>query len=339
MYSDHFGLSERPFQLTPDPHYWFESATHRKAMAYLGYGLAQGEGFIVITGEVGAGKTTLASHLLGVVDPARVHVVRIVSPQVAGDDVVRLVAAGLGLSDAGEKSALLARIEGDLAIRARAGQKALVVIDEAQNLPGETLEELRILSNFQQDGHAMVQILLLGQPELRNRLNHDAALEQLRQRVIATHHLAPMDAAEVEPYVRHRLHRAGWAGKPGIEPAAFEALHAHSGGIPRKINALMTRILMLAALEGRETVDPALVEAVVLDLEQDETAGETPPAAPASAHPDPHALDLAARIAFLEAQSEEQGVALRRVLRLLVEWVEADEGRNGGDPAHRAPAA
>jgi energy-coupling factor transporter ATP-binding protein EcfA2 len=110
MYSDHFGLSERPFQLTPDPHYWFESATHRKAMAYLGYGLAQGEGFIVITGEVGAGKTTLASHLLGVVDPARVHALRIVSPQVAGDDVVRLVAAGLGLSDAGEKSALLARL-------------------------------------------------------------------------------------------------------------------------------------------------------------------------------------------------------------------------------------
>lgn len=338
MYSDHFGLTGRPFQLTPDPRFWFESATHKKAMAYLGYGLAQGEGFIVITGEVGSGKTTLVSHLLETIDPARVHAIRIVSTQVDGDDMLRLVAAGLEVSVAGEKSELLARIESSIGERASAGQRTLLIVDEAQNLPYSSLEELRMLSNFQSGGKAMLQILLLGQPELRNRLNHDETLEQLRQRVIATHHLTPMEPEEVEPYVLHRLDCVGWAGRPAFRNVTFDALHRHSGGIPRKINSLMTRVLTLASLDDVQTIEPSHVEDVVVDLEADEVAGETAPSAGQTV-PDSHTLDLAARVAMLEAQSSEQGVALRRILRLLVDWVEADEARYGDAQIHRAPAA
>lgn len=338
MYSDHFGLSGRPFQLTPDPRFWFESGTHKKAMAYLAYGLAQGEGFIVITGDIGSGKTTLVGHLLETVDPLRVHAVRIVSTQIEGDDLLRVAATGLDVADTGEKSQLLARIEASIDERARAGQRTLLIVDEAQNLPQSSLEELRMLSNFQSGGKAMLQILLLGQPELRNRLNHDESLEQLRQRVIATHHLTPMDAEEVEPYVLHRLDCVGWAGRPAFGTGTFEALHRHSGGIPRKINTLMTRILMMASLDDVQTIEPSIVESVVLDLEADETAGETAPVVQTAMH-DPQTLDLAARVAMLEAQSAEQGVALRRVLRLLVDWVEMDEQRPTDGNIHRAPAA
>jgi general secretion pathway protein A len=202
MYTDHYGLSAPPFQLTPDPGFWFESGTHKKAMTYLGYGLAQGEGFIVVTGDIGAGKTTLTGHLMDTIDPARVAAVRIVSTQVEGDDMLRLVAQGYGLPTEGvEKAQLLDRIERHLLETGRGGRRALLVIDEAQALPTSALEELRMLSNFQAGGHALMQIFLLGQPEFRDRLASAAGLEQLRQRVIATHHLDPMEAAETRGYL------------------------------------------------------------------------------------------------------------------------------------------
>jgi general secretion pathway protein A len=338
MYSDHFGLTGRPFQLTPDPKFWFESSTHKKAMAYLGYGLAQGEGFIVITGEIGSGKTTLVGHLMDTVDPARVNAVKIVSTQVEGDDMLRVVAHAFGLPSEGvEKAQLLARIEGDIENHAKAGQRTLLIVDEAQNLPQSSLEELRMLSNFQAGDKAMLQILMLGQPELRDRLNHADELEQLRQRVIATHHLAAMEAEEVGPYVLYRMSVVGWAGKPVFAEDAFAALFQHSGGVPRKINTLMTRVLMMASIESHETIDTELIESVVVDLEKDETAGETPVRL-SPAH-DPHTLDLAARVAMLEAQAEEQGAALRRVLGLLIAWVEADEVKHGATDIRRAPTA
>jgi type II secretory pathway predicted ATPase ExeA len=193
MYAEHWGLRDLPFQLTPDPRFYFESATHKKAMAYLGYGLAQGEGFIVITGEVGAGKTTLVGHLMSTIDTARLTAIRIVSTQVEGDDMLRLVAQGLGLSSHGSaKAQLLDRIEAALHAQSREGKRTLLVVDEAQNLPFSALEELRMLSNFQLGGRALVQIFLLGQPEFRAALASER-LEQLRQRVIATHHLSPME--------------------------------------------------------------------------------------------------------------------------------------------------
>ena len=210
MYDQFYGLSGRPFQLTPDPHYYFESGTHRKALSYLGYGLAQGEGFIVITGEVGSGKSTLVSHLMQTIDKARLTAATVVTSQLDGEDMVQMAAESFGIDTRGlDKASTLKAIENFLHAEARAGRRCLLVVDEAQNLAIDALEELRMLSNFQLGSTALLQIFLLGQPEFRDLVQGAPELEQLRQRVIATHHLEAMDADEVEPYVIHRLQRAG----------------------------------------------------------------------------------------------------------------------------------
>jgi putative secretion ATPase (PEP-CTERM system associated) len=341
-YTDHYGLTAPPFALTPDPRFWFESATHKRAMAYLGYGLQQAEGFVVVTGEVGAGKTTLVGLLMERLDPARVAIVKLVSTQVEGDDVLRLAAQGFDLPTEGvAKAQLLDRIERYLIDRAREGRKTLLIVDEAQNLPVSALEELRMLSNFQSGGHALLQILLLGQPEFRERLE-SPALEQLRQRVIATHHLDGMGAGEVLAYLEHRLDVAGARGRPRFDQGAAHALHAASGGIPRRINQLATRTLLLAALDGTDTIDKTLVDRVVEDFGADQKIAPVAPqpvvddavwepapvrathSAPAPVD-DARVDDHAARITLLEKQIETQEAALRRVLTLMIDWVERDE--------------
>ena len=338
MYTDRFGLTGQPFQLTPDARFWFESSTHKKAMAYLGYGLAQNEGFIVVTGDIGAGKTTLVGHLMASIDPARLQAFKIVSTQVDGDDMLRLAAQSFGLPTEGvEKAQLLARIEHYLLDTGRSGRRTLLIVDEAQNLPVESLEELRMLSNFQADGQALLQIFLLGQPEFRDRLNASPSLEQMRQRVIATHHLDPMLPDETLPYLEHRLKLVGWTGHPQFTADAAAALHAASGGLPRKLNTLATRTLLMGSVEGADVVDGALVSRVLKDLDNETPALAAPVAlAPAvvdapvmaAALPildDSRLLDHEARIAMLEAQIQEQEAALRRVLTLLVDWVEREE--------------
>ena len=267
MYDQFYGLTGRPFQLTPDPQYYFESATHRKALSYLGYGLAQGEGFIVITGEVGAGKSTLVSHLMQNVDKARLTAATIVTSQLDGLDMVHMAAESFGIDTRGlDKAATLKSIENFLHAEARTGRRCLLVVDEAQNLSVEALEELRMLSNFQLGSSALLQIFLLGQPEFRDLVRDTAELEQLRQRVIATHHLDPMDPAEVEPYIVHRLARAGWNGRPQITADAYTALYAETGGVPRKLNTLMNRVMLMGAVEQVDLLDGELVKAVVADM-------------------------------------------------------------------------
>jgi putative secretion ATPase (PEP-CTERM system associated) len=354
MFTEHYGLTGQPFQLTPDARFWFDSRTHKKAMAYLGYGLAQGEGFIVVTGEIGAGKSTLVAHLMANVDRARLNAISLVSTQVEGDDMLRLVAQGLGLdTERQEKARLLDAVEQRLEEEMRAGKRTLLVVDEAQNLPVSALEELRMLSNFQVGGRALLQTVLLGQPEFRDRLA-GPGLEQLRQRVIATHHLDAMGADEVEAYVRHRLTRVDWQGNPEFEPGAHEAIHRHSGGIPRRVNQLAHRLLLNAAIEGAQAIGAAAVEAVAADMGADAAVPAPAPApveekvlplraarlAPVAANeaasqpvdrPDPA---LERRVAALEARAEEQEAMLRRVLILLVDWVE-----NSQEPARRTHAA
>ncbi len=337
MYTDHYGLTAPPFQLTPDARFWFASATHKKAMAYLGYGLAQNEGFIVVTGDIGAGKTTLVGHLMATIDPARLEAFKIVSTQVEGDDMLRLVAQVFALpTEAVEKAQLLARIEQYLLDTGRSGRRTLLIVDEAQNLPVSALEELRMLSNFQADGQALLQIFLLGQPEFRDRLNASPLLEQMRQRVIATHHLDPMTADETRPYLEHRLTLAGWTGTPHFSEEAVALLHKASGGVPRKLNTLATRTLLMGAIEDSTLIGDTLVAQVLADL-----GHETPRSATATARVEDVAVDMErqtaravddgrlldheARIAMLEAQVQEQEGALRRVLTLLVDWVERDD--------------
>ena len=340
MYTEHYGLSGPPFQLTPDARFWFESRTHKKAMAYLGYGLAQGEGFITITGEIGAGKTTLVAHLMARIDRARLNAIQIVSTQVEGDDMLRLIAQGLGVDTAGtSKASLLDQVEQRLEEEYRAGKRTLIVVDEAQNLPTSSLEELRMLSNFQLGGRALVQIVLLAQPEFRDRLAA-AGLEQLRQRVIATHHLEPMGPDEIEAYVRHRMGVAGWNGRPEFAADLFEALYRASDGIPRRLNQLLGRLLLQGAVEQLDTIDAAALAAVTAELEGDAAPAETgrvlplrsirasEPAAQSKqgpAEPAPQSSSAnEARIAALEARLDEQEAAIRRVLSLLVEWAEQD---------------
>ncbi len=396
MYDQFYGFTGRPFQLTPDPHFYFESGTHRKAMSYLGYGLAQGEGFIVITGDVGAGKTTLVGHLMNTIDANRLTAVKLVSTQVEGDDLLRLVAEQFGIEWEGEsKAELLRSMEQYLREQARAGKRTLLIVDEGQNLAISALEELRMLSNFQLGGHSLLQIFLLGQPEFRQTLFHTPTLEQLRQRVIATHHLDPMEPEEVEPYILHRLGKVGWTGNPSFSPDAFEEIFDYSEGVPRKLNVLVSRLLLYGAVEQMNRITAQNVRSVIAEIEADrgidaatlaplpveevvaaaataavptpapfaapaaanaaapewprraaepgdeaarvvslapQAASETDKAEAAPAVDSAHLAALEKQIAALEARLGEQDEALRRVLDLLIEWVERDP-ENAPNPA------
>ncbi|QGN53208.1 AAA family ATPase [Novosphingobium sp. Gsoil 351] len=286
MHEEFYEFSGRPFQLTPDPEFYFESATHRKALSYLGYGLAQGEGFVVVTGEVGAGKSTLVAHLMATIDRARQTAGQIVTSALDGSEMIHVAAQCFGLDVAGrDKASALKAIELFLHGEARAGRRCLLVVDEAQNLSIEALEELRMLSNFQLGSHPLLQTLLLGQPEFRSVLAHSDALEQLRQRVIASHHLEAMEPSEVGAYVEHRLARVGWRGNPEIDPGLYPELARATDGVPRRVNQIMARLLLLGSVEQRQRIDPAMLDAVLADLARDSTN----PAAVAVAAPVPAA--------------------------------------------------
>lgn len=306
MFDDFYGLTGRPFQLTPDPAFYFESATHRKALSYLGYGLAQGEGFIVITGEVGAGKSTLVAHLLATIDPGRLTAALVVTSKLGGEELVHVVAQAFGLDITGhDKASALGAIEGFLHEEARAGRRCLLVVDESQNLSIGALEELRMLSNFQLGSHPLLQTLLLGQPEFRETLRSHPELEQLRQRVIATHHLQAMDAAEVQPYVEHRLKQVGWIGNPALEPALFSELYAASGGIPRRINQIVNRLLLLGTLDRSDRLDTIMLRKVLADMGADNAPASGP--APVPEQPLAAVSDGLSADSFASALAERDG--------------------------------
>ncbi|QKG71692.1 AAA family ATPase [Erythrobacter mangrovi] len=267
MYEDFYGFSERPFQLTPDPAFYYESVTHKKALSYLGYGLNQGEGFVVITGEVGAGKSTLVAHLNQKLDASHTTVGEVVTSALDGEEMIYVAARSFGLDIAGgDKAAALAAIELFLHDEARNGRRVLLIVDEAQNLSIGALEELRMLSNFQLGSHPLLQMLLLGQPEFKHLLAHSDELEQLRQRVIAAHHLEPMQPGEIEPYVMHRLRHVGWDGNPELDSGLWVKLHKATRGIPRNINQVMSRLLQLGAVEEQSVLGTDMLEAVLNDM-------------------------------------------------------------------------
>ncbi|WP_374527838.1 XrtA/PEP-CTERM system-associated ATPase [Novosphingobium sp.] len=272
MFNDFYGLTGRPFQLTPDPTFYFESLTHRKALSYLSYGLAQGEGFVVVTGEVGAGKSTLVAHLMATIDPARLTAAQIVTSKLDGEELVHVVAQAFGLIvDGHDKASALGAIEAFLHDEARAGRRCLLVVDESQNLGIDALEELRMLSNFQLGAHPLLQTLLLGQPEFRDTIQDHPQLEQLRQRVIAAHHLEAMELGEVQPYIEHRLKCVGWTGNPQFDQRVFTELFEATGGVPRRINQICNRLMLLGAVEQRSRIDGAMLSQVLEELELDGT--------------------------------------------------------------------
>jgi putative secretion ATPase (PEP-CTERM system associated) len=325
MYEQFYSFSGRPFQLTPDPQFYFESVSHKKAMSYLGYGLSQGEGFIVITGEVGAGKSTLVAHLMERIDPNALSVAQVVTSALDGAEIVHVIAQAFGLAVEGhDKAGALGAIERFLQDEARAGRRCLLIVDECQNLDLTALEELRMLSNFQLGSHPLLQSLLLGQPEFRTTLAQHPGLEQLRQRIIASHHLEALDAGEVEHYVRHRLAHVGWDGRPGFEAGLLDALYRHTGGIPRRVNQVMNRLLLLGAIEEREVLALAMLDDVIAEMTADQTRGaragsdlrsapvaatEPPPAPPVPQGSVP-ATEVAALLASRDARTAELEAAI-----------------------------
>ena len=316
MYERHYELTAAPFQLTPDSRFYFDSEAHHRAYAHLTYGLAQGEGFIVVTGEIGAGKTTLIERLLSDLDRATYIVARISTTQLSGEDLFRLAMAGFGI-DAPEasKSALLLDFEDVLRDHRLAGRRCLLIVDEVQNLARPALEELRMLSNLTEGGKASLQTILAGQPEFR-RMLASPDLDQLRQRVLASYHLGPLSRAETRGYILHRLHTAGWHGNPHWDEAAFDVVFEHSGGIPRRINRLCARVLLYGALEQSDALTAAMVaataEELAADLEGGSSAASGPP--PPAGRQDDSAL--AQRIAALEQKMARRERVFQRLLDL-----------------------
>jgi general secretion pathway protein A len=275
VYETFFGLSGKPFQLNPDPAFFYGSRGHKRAFAYLQYGVHQGEGFIVITGEVGAGKTTLVRSLLEQIDPNQLVAAQLVTTQLDADDLLRAVAMAFGVSTkALDKAQLLAELEAFLVSLVPQGKRALLIVDEAQNLSGRAIEELRMLSNFQLGNQGLLQSFLVGQPELR-QLMQGPELQQLRQRVTASYHLGPMDRAETQSYVEHRLRHVGWTNDPRFEAGAFDAIYTFSAGIPRRINTLCNRVLLAAALSEEHDIAAVNVDTTADEIRLELSEGGT----------------------------------------------------------------
>ena len=272
MYESFYGLTSKPFQLNPDPSFYFGSKQHRRAKAYLEYGLLRNEGFIVITGEIGAGKTTIVRGLLESMDTNTVTAANLVSTQLDAEDTLRLVGAAFGVRVRDvSKADLLMAIEAFLVTQVSEGKRSLLIVDEAQNLTSRAVEELRMLSNFQFGRQALLQTFLVGQPEFREILQHPN-MQQLRQRVTATCHIGPLDPEETKGYIDHRLKCAGGTGRPEFGAGAFEAIHKAAGGIPRRINTVCDRLLLLGFLGNKETLAVEDVDEVVNEM-RDEAGG------------------------------------------------------------------
>jgi general secretion pathway protein A len=269
MYEAFYELSSKPFQLNPDPSFYFASKQHRRAKAYLEYGVSRNEGFIVITGEIGAGKTMVLRSLIEGLNGSNVVTGHLVTTQLGAEDTLRMVGAAFGfrVKDV-PKSELLITLEAFLISQTSKGKRCLLIVDEAQNLTLRAVEELRMLSNFQFGNQALLQSFLVGQPEFREILQQPE-MEQFRQRVAATCHIGPLDVDETRAYIEHRLKCAGATGKPSFEPGAFEAIFRASDGIPRRINAVCDRLLLAGFLSGRTHLSAEDVAEVVKEFDQE----------------------------------------------------------------------
>jgi putative secretion ATPase (PEP-CTERM system associated) len=280
MYESHYGLTSKPFQLIPDPSFYFGSKQHSRAKAYLEYGVSRNEGFVVITGEIGAGKTTILRTLIEGLHGSNVVTGHLVTTQLGAEDTLRMVGAAFGfkVKDV-PKSELLITLEAFLISQTSQGKRCLLIVDEAQNLSMRAVEELRMLSNFQFGNQALLQSFLIGQPEFREILQRPE-MEQFRQRVAATCHIGPLDPDETRAYIEHRLKRAGATDKPSWGEGAFEAIHKATRGIPRRINSVCDRVLLLGYLAGRTALTVDDVNEVVRELEAENAVPARREAAP-----------------------------------------------------------
>jgi len=328
MYAEFYGLTAPPFQLTPDARFFYESTVHRQAMAYLVYGLHHAEGFIIITGEVGAGKTILVENLLSTIDRSSFVTAKIVTTQLAGDDLLHMVAAGFGIAKEGlAKGPLLQRISEFVTAQHRNSKRVLLIVDEAQNLSFEALEELRMLSNIVIDRTMALQSFLLGQPQFRATLG-SPRLDQLRQRVTAAYHLGPLGESESRAYVEHRLRRADWKGDPHFTEDCFPLIHQRTAGVPRQINTLCSRLLLFGFLEELHTLTADAVEKVANDL-REEIAVVATPLAVADTAADPVGSgetlsQISHRLAVLEDTVHKHGRVIKRGIEIVASYLQGE---------------
>lgn len=270
MYEEHFSLSGAPFKLNPDPKFFFGSRSHNKAMAYLHYGLKQAEGFIVITGPIGSGKTMVISQLLDQLASSNVVAAQLLTSNIAPEELLDHILSAFRIEPEGEgRTGKLEAFEDYLFDQLNRGRRVLLIMDEAQNLPFETLEELRMLSNLDYDGTPLFQVFLVGQPEFRDVLQSQR-LEQLRQRVIASYHLENLSLEETKEYIFHRLAIAGWREDPTFSDDAFDAIYTETGGRPRRINTVCNRIMLYCSIEDEHHVTGDMAKTVIGELHEEE---------------------------------------------------------------------
>ncbi len=320
MYQEFFGITGKPFQLSPDVSFFYPSNEHARALSFLRYGLEQADGFVIITGGVGTGKTTLMETLLQELDPDEMLVATVVTTQLKEDDLLELVAGNLGLKiENATKAVLLRELEQLFQQESQRGRRVLLVVDEAQNLPPESVEELRMLSNFQSGGRPLLQIFMLGQDEFRETLLAPG-FEQLRQRITATYHLNPLTAEETRTYIEHRLSRVEWQLDPEFADEAFSAIYQFSGGVPRRINNLCDRLLLYAFLEEMHSIDAETVRIVSEEIGAELRLG-TPVRQPgepvsleASRPTADQPLETMARVMFDKANVQQRLAALERAV-------------------------
>ena len=302
MYDGFYNLSKKPFQLTADSDFFFNSAVHKRALAYMHYGLTQGEGFVVVTGKPGTGKTMLVKQLVTSLNNDNITIGIMVSSQVGADDLLKIISATFGLSyESEDKSTLLTRIECFFIQQAMEGKRVLMIVDEAQNLPKDALEELRMLSNFELSGKSLFQIFLIGQQQLSEAL-FLPEMEQLKQRIVATYQLKPLNAEETKNYILFRLEKAGWQSTPQFEDNVFVSICSYTQGIPRCINTLCDRVLLFGYLEELKVIDLTAIDKVITDIEEESSIKS-------------HEFhDLSKNTKFIDSSVEERLISLEKAV-------------------------
>jgi general secretion pathway protein A len=268
MYNQFYGFRESPFNITPDPRFLFFSDRHREAYNHVLFGIRERKGFIQVTGEVGAGKTTLCRTLLEELGSGYVTAL-ILNPCLNPTQLLRTVLSELGLQPGrADQVECLEMLNRFLLEQLERGRDVVLLIDEAQDLTPELLEQVRLLSNLETDQRKLLQIVLLGQPELRDKLN-ERGLRQLRQRITVRYHLTPLSRHEIERYIQHRLQVVGANGRPSFTPWAIRAIFRYSGGVPRLVNAVCDKALLAGFVDGTDLLSWRQVRRAIRELEGD----------------------------------------------------------------------
>ena len=266
MYLDYYGLTEPPFDITPNPRFLFYSAKHREAFNHLLYGIRERKGFVQLTGEVGAGKTTLCRAMLEQLDGSY-STALILNPVMSADELMKAIAIEFGLNIKGmDRLETVQQINHFLLDHVHQGKDTVLIVDEAQDLTDDLLEQVRLLSNLETDNRKLLQIVLMGQPELRDRLN-SPKLKQLRQRITVRFHLPPLSSFEVGQYIQHRLEVSGAKGAPYFTRPAIWRICRYSGGIPRLVNAVCDKALLAGFVNQTEKLDYRVIGVAIQELE------------------------------------------------------------------------